>query len=126
MARQGKHRGQHRTAHHSLFAVVAHPKATPVAIARSSSISPTIVAARPSMRIRFTPSARSRNPALHASKAFCAFDKSIPDIKNYLGLEEPRDLVPCSASRSETPPPVVVAYLTGAGPPYSVMTFLMV
>ena len=66
---------------HSLSAVVAHPNATPVAIANSSSISPTIVAARPSMRRRFTPSARSRKPALQANNAFCAFDKSIPDIK---------------------------------------------
>lgn len=81
-----------RLAHwlYSLLAVADHPKAIPVAIASNNSISPTIVAALPSMRIRFTPSAISRKPALHASSAFCAFVRSIPVIMVYLGVDNPR------------------------------------
>jgi hypothetical protein len=102
---------------YSRFAVAAHPKATPVAIASSSSISPTIVAALPSIRIRFTPSARSRKPALQASRAFCAFERSIPETTIHLGLEESRDPELSSPTRLEMGAELAVEYLTGAGPP---------
>jgi hypothetical protein len=99
----------------------ANPTAMPVAIASKSSDAPMSFAARPLNGRYFAASAAIRKTMLHASSTFCGPVRFFI-IKRYrFGEDEV-----CSAGPDCTRDSGFSEKRKGAGPPYKVMTFLIV